>query len=97
MASHGTFRGSKSLRNSILWIPLILVLTVLGTDHAVFAQTKPERQSKAAKSTAIRGGVEHDRIQLERVRGERFRQAGRQAFQGHEVSHDRPLSAAGAR
>src|SRR5208337_1988561 len=49
MANQGTFLGNTSLRNSIAWLPLILVLMVLGTHDIVFAQTKPERQSKAAK------------------------------------------------
>ncbi len=51
MGNQRTFLGSKSLKHSILWIPLIVIVTVLGTDRAVFAQTKPERQSKAAKAT----------------------------------------------
>src|ERR1700675_3583545 len=48
MASQGAFGASKSGKGSILWLPLILVVLALG---AAFGQTKPERQSKAAKPT----------------------------------------------
>ncbi len=44
-----TFCRSKSLRGSIIHLPLLLVVSLLAT-LAAFSQTKPERQSKAAKA-----------------------------------------------
>ena len=51
MARQGTFFGSKSLRNSIVGLPLVVALLGFATDGIAFAQTKPERQSKAAQPT----------------------------------------------
>jgi len=43
------FCRSKSLSGSIICLPLLLAVSLLATP-AAFSQTKPERQSKAAKS-----------------------------------------------
>ena len=51
MAGQDTFCGSKFAKISIIWLLFIVVFVVLGRRGIVFAQTKPERQSKAAKPT----------------------------------------------
>jgi photosystem II stability/assembly factor-like uncharacterized protein len=52
MAGQNTFRGNKSGKSRIaLWLPLFLVAIALGVHGVGLAQTKPERQSKAAKPT----------------------------------------------
>src|SRR5580692_9725576 len=51
MARQGTFFGSKFLRNSIVGLPLVVALLGFATHGIAFAQTKPERQSKAVQST----------------------------------------------
>jgi photosystem II stability/assembly factor-like uncharacterized protein len=52
MAGRNTFRGNKAGKTSIpLWLPLFLAILALCTLNVAFAQTKPERQSKAAKPT----------------------------------------------
>jgi photosystem II stability/assembly factor-like uncharacterized protein len=52
MASRNAFRGNKSGKTTIAWwLPLFLAVLPLCWQHAAFAQTKPERQSKAAKPT----------------------------------------------
>ncbi len=55
MAGQDTFCGSRSAKISILWLPIILVFVVLGVVGIGFTQTKPERQSKAAKATEPQG------------------------------------------
>ena len=51
MAGQDTFCGGKSGKSPSVWLPLVVVLLALGTSGISFAQTKPERQSKAAKPT----------------------------------------------
>src|SRR5207302_50773 len=52
MAGRNVFHRNKSGRTSItLWLPLFLGILALFTLNTAFAQTKPERQSKAAKPT----------------------------------------------
>jgi len=52
MADRYTFHGNKSGKIRIaLWLPLLFSIMALGTQDIAFAQTKPERQSKAAKPT----------------------------------------------
>jgi|HubBroStandDraft_6_1064221.scaffolds.fasta_scaffold00005_160 photosystem II stability/assembly factor-like uncharacterized protein len=50
MAGRNVFRGSKSRKAPIAcWLPLFLAVLALWAHGAAVAQTKPERQSKAAK------------------------------------------------
>src|SRR5258706_16338759 len=52
MAGRNAFRRNTLGRASIsLWLPLFLAAFALCALNAAFAQTKPERQSKAVKST----------------------------------------------
>jgi photosystem II stability/assembly factor-like uncharacterized protein len=52
MSGQNTFRGNKSRKSRIqLWLPLLFVTIALGFHGVGLAQTKPERQSKAAKPT----------------------------------------------
>ncbi|MFZ0817225.1 MAG: hypothetical protein WAM78_17015 [Candidatus Sulfotelmatobacter sp.] len=51
MGGRNTSCGSESGKSAIWWLPLFLVAFALWAQGAVFAQTKPERQSKAAKPT----------------------------------------------
>jgi photosystem II stability/assembly factor-like uncharacterized protein len=52
MAGRNTFHRGKSATAPIAWwLPLFLAVLALWAQGAAFAQTKPERQSKAAKPT----------------------------------------------
>src|SRR5260370_42302509 len=52
MGGRNAFRRKTLGRASVnLWLPLLLVVFALCPLNAAFAQTKPERQSKAAKPT----------------------------------------------
>src|SRR5258708_89314 len=52
MAGRNAFRGNTLGRASVnLWLPLFLAVCALCALNAAFAQTKPERQSKAVKPT----------------------------------------------
>ena len=50
MAGRNTFCNIESRKIQVHWLPLFLAIFALGTQTAAFAQTKPERQSKAAKA-----------------------------------------------
>ena len=52
MAGQNTFYRNKSGKTPMTWwLPLLLAILALWAQSAAFAQTKPERQSKAAKPT----------------------------------------------
>lgn len=52
MAGRETFCGNKFGKTRIvLWFPLVFAVIALGAQGIAFGQTKPERQSKAAKPT----------------------------------------------
>src|ERR1039458_9800421 len=52
MAGRNTFYRNKSGKTPMTWwLPLLLAILALWAQSAAFAQTKPERQSKAAKPT----------------------------------------------
>src|ERR1039458_8701514 len=51
MAGRNTSCRNKSVKTSrTVWLPLLLAIVALLVQSAAFAQTKPERQSKAAKA-----------------------------------------------
>src|SRR5258708_33885635 len=52
MGGRNAFRRNRLGRASVnLWLPLFLAVFALCAPNAAFAQTKPERQSKAVKPT----------------------------------------------
>ncbi|HXO31442.1 MAG TPA: hypothetical protein VN901_03700, partial [Candidatus Acidoferrales bacterium] len=52
MASEETFRGNKSAKSAMAWwLPFAFAIVVGCAQGVAFAQTKPERQSKAVKPT----------------------------------------------
>jgi photosystem II stability/assembly factor-like uncharacterized protein len=51
MAGRGTLRRNKSGKTPTWWLQLFLAVAALCSQIAAFAQTKPERQSKAVKPT----------------------------------------------
>ena len=83
-----TFCRSKSLRGSIIHLPLLLVVSLLAT-LAAFSQTKPERQSKAAKaaeSTPSKTATSDDQSSSQPSNPED------KLFKGMKYRLDRPIS-----
>jgi photosystem II stability/assembly factor-like uncharacterized protein len=61
MAGRNAFRSNKSGKAPIAWwLALFLAVSALCSPGAAFAQTKPERQSKAAKPTPTSAAVSSD-------------------------------------
>ena len=52
MASEEPFRGNQSAKSAIAWwLPFVFAVVVVSAQSVAFAQTRPERQSKAVKPT----------------------------------------------